>query len=72
MNVGDLVRCTWQPGSSGIKNDCAMPMEYTIENELGIIVGQYSDDYRCDVMFPQFGYTHILSNGAFEVVGESQ
>ena len=69
MKVGDLVRCTWQPRSSRVTNDCAMPMEHTIKDEFGIIVKQWKHYYK--VLFPQFGYTHDLSSGALEVVSES-
>ena len=66
MKVGDLVRCTWQPGSSRIENDCAIPMEHTIKGELGIIVRQHKHYHR--VLFPKFGYEHDLSKNAIEVL----
>ena len=71
MKVGDLVRCVWQPGVARVENDCALPMEYTIKGELGIIA-EVRRDGGCQITFPQFGYTHTLSNTAFEVISESR
>ena len=76
MKVGDLVRCIWQPTSSGVENDCAMPMEHSINGELGLIAevlhSRYSDGPRYHITFPQLGYTHALSDSAFEVISESR
>ena len=66
MKVGDLVRCTWQPGTSRIEKGAAVQMEYYIKGELGIIVKQHKDWYR--VLFSQFGYEHDLSRNALEVI----
>ena len=67
MNVGDLVKCIWQPGVSRVENDCAMPMKHTIKGEFGIIVKH--EDHRYNVIFSQLdGYTHWLSYSAFEVI----
>ncbi len=66
MKVGDLVRCTWQPGSSRVENDIALQMNHYIKGELGIIVLQHKHYYR--VSFPQFGYQHDLSMNAIEVL----
>ena len=68
MQVGDLVRCIWQPRTSKIVNDCCVPMKHTIKDELGIIVKQHKHYHR--ILFPQFGYEHDLSSGAFEVINE--
>jgi hypothetical protein len=70
MKIGDLVRCIWQPGVSCIVNDRAMPMEYTIKDEVGFIIDMDScNDPRYTIIFPQFdGYTHWLSTNAFEVI----
>ncbi len=67
MKVGDLVRCTFQPRSSRIENDCAIPMEHTIKGELGIIVN-ISSYGTPQVLFPQFGYEHPLAATALEAV----
>ena len=66
MKVGDLVRCTWQPGSSRIENDAAVQMEHYIKGEFGIIVKQWKHYHR--VLFSQFGYEHDLSKDAIEVI----
>tara|TARA_Y100000034_G_C6852253_1_gene386738 strand:+ start:376 stop:576 length:201 start_codon:yes stop_codon:yes gene_type:complete len=66
MKVGDLVRCTWQPGSSRIEDGAVVQMEHWIKGELGIIVRQHKSYYR--VSFPQFGYEHDLSKRAIEVL----
>ena len=66
MKIGDLVRCTWQPGSSHIENGAAVQMEHYIKGELGIIVRQYKHYHR--VSFPQLGYEHDLSKNAIEVL----
>ena len=69
MKIGDLVRCTWQPRTSRIVNDHCVPMEHVIKDELGIIDG-ITADYRYEIMFPQFSYTHPLCADAFEVISE--
>ena len=69
MKVGDLVRCIWQPGVSGVdgKTECAIPMQHTIKDEFGLIIN--IQKHRCDIMFPQLGgYIHRLSSNAFEVI----
>jgi len=71
MKVGDLVICTWQPSTSRVENDCALPMNYHIKGEVGIIV--HCGKKRHDIMFPQFGgYTHFLATSAFEVISENR
>jgi hypothetical protein len=67
MKVGDLVKCIWQPTTSHIENDCAVPMKRHIKGEFGIIVRHKG--HRYDIIFPQLdGYTHWLSTNAFEVI----
>jgi hypothetical protein len=70
MKVGDLVQCIWQPGCSGVVNDCARPMVHTIKGEVGFIIDKGSGDHpRYTIIFPQFGgYTHPLMPSAFEVI----
>ena len=74
MKVGDLVRCVWQPGSSRVENDIAVPMEHTIKGEVGFIIDKDSGEHPCyTIMFSQFGgYTHPLMPSAFEVISESR
>lgn len=72
MKVGDLVMCVWQPTTSRVENDCALPMKHTIKGELGLITevlhSKYSGTPRYQIAFPQLGYTHVLSVSAFEAV----
>ena len=75
MKVGDIVRCTWQPGTSHISEEgCAVPMTYFIKGELGIIVEvhEVKEEERGRAFyvlyFPKFGIKHTLTSGAFEVV----
>jgi len=72
MKVGDLVRCVWQPTTSRVENDCALPMKHTIKGELGLITdvyhSRYGDRDRYKIAFPQLGYAHTLSDSAFEVI----
>jgi len=72
MKVGDLVRCTWQPGAEGVdkKTQCMIPMVHTIKGEFGIIVKQHKHYHR--ILFPQLGYEHDLSEEAIEVINESR
>ena len=68
FEIGDLVRCIWQPGSSGVKDNCAMPMKHVIKGEIGIIV-EHRGPHDYKVAFPQFwGYIHPLSPGALEAI----
>jgi hypothetical protein len=69
MKVGDVVRCTWQPRTSHVENDCAVPMKLTIKGELGIIVEVRDNGFHWRIAFPSLsGYTHTLSQSAFETV----
>ena len=68
IDLGDLVRCVWQPGTSRVRAGCAEPMEYHIKDELGIVV-DFDGGSRYKIMFPQLaGYDHWLCPSAFEVV----
>lgn len=71
MQVGDLVRCTWQPRTSHVEDDCAVPMKFAIKGELGVIVEEHSTGKQWSIAFPSLaGYTHVLSSSAFEVINE--
>lgn len=71
MRIGDLVRCTFQPSVSCVKSDCAMPMEYHIQGEIGIITNvRWGHVELFRVLFPQFGYTHTISRCGIEIISE--
>ena len=72
MKVGDLVKCLFQPGSSGYddKTTSMIPMSYNIKDELGIYT-KHRDEGSGTVLSPQFGYTHIIAWSALEVISES-
>ena len=73
MQVGDLVRCTWQPRSSGhVKGIGCLGPPPLIKGEYGIIVNQRLDINHHTILFPRFGYEHTLSPNAFEVISESR
>lgn len=69
MNIGDLVRCNYQPGSSGYddKTKTMVPMKYHIKGELGLVVGLRHDGASV-VLFAGFGYEHVLSHSALELI----
>ena len=73
MKVGDLVKCNWQPATSHIEDDCAVPMKFVIKGEIGIIIGKraqrYMDSSYNVVLFPKFGYKHTLSDSALDLLG---
>ena len=71
MKVGDLVKCVWQPSVAGVNplTQSCLPMKYTIKGQLGIIT-RVDKSRRNFVLFPQFGYTHPLSDSALELVNE--
>jgi len=73
VKIGDLVRCNYQPGSSGYNTatGCMKPMLHRIKDELGIIV-RYRDELSAVVYFPQFGYEHPLSRKTLELISESR
>ena len=72
MKVGDLVKCTWQPRSSGyVKGAGCLPMKHTIKGEMGIYV-KHRDDGSGIVLFPQIGYEHTLAWSVLEVISESR
>ena len=72
MKVGDLVKCNWQPGTSHIENDCAVPMKFIIKGEIGIIIGKKEQRYIGSsynvVLFPKFDYKHTLSDQALDLL----
>ena len=70
MKTGDLVKCVWQPkvAEYNSKKQCLLPMTIQIENKAGFIT-EVSDN-RCRVLFPQFGYSHILAFSVLEVISE--
>jgi len=72
MKIGDLVRCTWQPGGRyNVATNCVDKMEYHIEDEVGIIIKDLGGHLR-GVYFSQFSYTHHLSTSALEILNESR
>ena len=72
MKVGDLVECVWQPRVAGVdqKTQSCLPMKYTIKGQLGIIT-RVDKSRRYHVLFPQFGYTHPLSDSTLELLNEA-
>ena len=72
MKVGDLVKCNWQPATSHIEDDCAVPMKFVIKGEIVIIIGKieqrYIDSSYNVVLFPKFGYKHTLSDSALDLL----
>jgi hypothetical protein len=72
MKVGDLVKCTWQPRCGGYDSErqCLLPMTHHIENQPGFVTEV--DDGRCLVLFPKFGYSHMLAFSALEIISESR
>jgi hypothetical protein len=72
LQVGDLVKCTWQPSGKWITKEKRVEnMKFTIEGECGIIVKDEAGT-RYQILFPKFNYTHILSTSAFEVISASR
>lgn len=71
MKPGDLVRCMFQPKAAGVdpKTNCCIEMKYEIKDELGIYM-KHRDNYSGTVLFPQFGYEHVLALRSLEVVSE--
>lgn len=67
MEVGDLVKCLWQPRVSRVQHGFCIPMSHWIEGELGIYI-ENRDEHSGVVLFPQFGYEHILSHSALQQV----
>ena len=72
MKVGDLVRCTWQPGCAGFKEGKGMlPMEHIIKGQIGVVRAIHDPvRSRYLVMFPGCGgYRHTLALSALERLG---
>ena len=70
VKIGDLVKCIWQPGTSHIENDRAVPLNITIKGEVGIIVRQ--NDELNVVFFPQFTHEQPLASRVLEIISESR
>jgi hypothetical protein len=74
MKVGDLVKCNWQPSSSHIEDDCAVPMKFIIKGEIGIVIDKREQRYMdCSynvVLFPQFDYKHVLSDHTLDLLSQ--
>ncbi len=73
MKPGDLVRCIFQPRVSRMENDAAISMEHHIKGELGIIIDirkGHDQGHHFNVLFPQFGYIHLLSWRVIKLISE--
>ncbi len=74
MEIGDLVKCNWQPGSSHIEDDCAVPMKFIIKGEIGIVIDKREQHYIGSsysvVLFPKFGYKHTLSDHTLDLLNK--
>jgi hypothetical protein len=73
MKVGNLVRCKFQPKSSGYdtKTGCMKPMLYQIKEEIGLVVRE-KDHLSVVVYFPKFKYEHPCSRKSLELINESR
>lgn len=74
MKTGDLVRCTFQPRCGGYDRVAKrlLPCPHNLKGEFGIILEKIQErgsSPRYQIMFPQFGYTHILSQNVLEHEG---
>lgn len=71
MKAGSLVKCLFQPRSSGYneKTSTLLPMVHHVKDEYGIYLG-HRDHCSGNVLFPQFGYEHVIAWSALEVMGE--
>jgi hypothetical protein len=70
VKVGDLILCTWQPGTSHINEaGYAVPMKHMIKGELGIIIKVLREP-RYKILFPKFGYEHVLTDTTFVLASE--
>jgi hypothetical protein len=69
MKVGNLVRCKFQPTTSGYdtKTGCMKPMLHQIKEEIGVVIRE-RDHLSVVVYFPQFNYEHPCSRKALEVM----
>jgi hypothetical protein len=74
MEVGDLVRCLFQPRASWDEETQTIgDMEYQIQNELGIITKDHERvNHLKLVLFPQFGYTQPIAISALEMICEGR
>ena len=73
MKVGNLVRCKFQPTSSGYdtKTGCMKPMLHQIKEEIGIVVRE-KDHLSVVVYFPKFKYEHACSRKRLEIINGSR
>tara|TARA_R110002110_G_scaffold159572_5_gene357449 strand:- start:289 stop:522 length:234 start_codon:yes stop_codon:yes gene_type:complete len=69
LKIGDLVRCKFQPSSSGYntKTGSMKPMLHHIKGEVGIVVG-HRDELAAVVYFPKFEYEHYISWRSLEAI----
>ena len=72
MKVGDLVLCNYQPRAAGVDKDtgACIEMKYKIKGEFGIITS-FNNSGSCTILFPRYGYKHMLAKSCVEVVSES-
>tara|TARA_R110000765_G_scaffold247319_1_gene349268 strand:+ start:577 stop:834 length:258 start_codon:yes stop_codon:yes gene_type:complete len=73
VKVGNLVRCKFQPMSSGYntKTGCMKPMLYHIKEEVGLVIGE-RDELSVIVYFPKFAYEHTISRKSLELINGSR
>jgi len=71
VKVGDLVRCTWQPGTRADSSGYILPMKYVIKDKFGFLVRERNQG-TWFVFFPDYAYTHPLATSALEVISESR
>lgn len=71
MKVGSLVKCLFQPRSSRVQHGVCLPMPHIIKGELGIYA-RHRDASSGVVLFPQFGYEHVIAWSSLEIISESR
>lgn len=73
MKNGDLVRCLFQPSSSGYNSvdGTMIPMVHKIKDELGFYIKDAGYNSGV-VLFAEFGYEHSIAHSALEVINESR
>ena len=70
MKQGDLVRCTFQPGTAWDTHlGHIAPMSYIIKNKFGFLVSERNTN-TWFVFFPEYALVHPLATSAFEVISE--
>ena len=71
MRAGDLVKCTWQPGTKAAKNGGLAIMDIRIVGQYGLLLRSRDNDYSTwYVYFPRYNYIHPLATTAFEVLSD--